>query len=120
MIAVILRLILLLIPVVALVMWIRWRMRTDRTEEELAADFARMRWSLIVLVLAAAAAGISLRLLDDQRGDPRSTYIPPHTEDGKVVPGRFKPADETDEADETGGKKNGNEGDGGDEGGEQD
>ncbi|NVJ70446.1 MAG: hypothetical protein HWE08_08845 [Alphaproteobacteria bacterium] len=97
MIAAILRIILLLLPLVALLMWLRWRMKTDRSEDELQQDLTKLRRGLIVVVIMALATGIGLKLTDPNKGDARTKYIPPHTVDGEVVPGRFVPADEAPE-----------------------
>lgn len=94
MIAAILRFVLLLLPIVAVVMWLRWRMRTDRTEEELEEHVGRFRKLLAILVLVAVGAGLALKLTDENTGDPRTKYIPPHSENGRVVPGKLVPADE--------------------------
>ncbi|NVJ98570.1 MAG: hypothetical protein HWE25_10485 [Alphaproteobacteria bacterium] len=94
MIAAILRIVLLLAPLVAVIMWLRWRVREDRTEEELQADFAKMRMWLVAMLGITLLAALGLRFMDDGTGDARTKYIPPHTEDGVVVPGRFVPADE--------------------------
>ncbi len=95
MIAVILRLVLLVLPIVAVVIWLRWRMRTDRTEDELARDVGTLRKLLVLLIIVMIGAGLGLKLTDENTGDPRTKYIPPHTENGRVVPGQLVPADET-------------------------
>ncbi len=95
MIAVILRLVLLLLPIVAVVVWLRWRMRTDRTEDELARDVGTLRKLLVLLIIVMIGAGLGLKLTDENTGDPRTKYIPPHSENGRVVPGKLVPADET-------------------------
>lgn len=94
MIAAFLRILLLLLPLVAVLMWLRWRMRKDRTEEELQHEIANFRKVMGLLILVAIAAGVGLKLTDENTGDPRTKYIPPHTENGQVVPGRFVPVDE--------------------------
>lgn len=101
MMAVILRIILLLAPMLLLVMWLRWRMKKDRSEEELDTELFRLRLGLGILAGVALAAGIGLRIMDDDGGGPRMKYIPPHTVDGVVVPGRYVPED--GDEDKTGG-----------------
>ncbi|WP_417460165.1 hypothetical protein [Kordiimonas sp.] len=96
---IILRIALLLIPLVAVIFWLRWRLKKDQTEEERRQDISRLQKTLGVLVIVALAAGVSLRLLDDRTGDARTRYIPPHSEDGKVVPGRFVSEDEEEAVD---------------------
>lgn len=108
---IILRAALLLMPLVAVIFWLRWRLKKDQTEEERRQDISRLQKTLGVLVLVALAAGMSLRLLDDSTGDARTRYIPPHSEDGKVVPGRFVSEDKEDKQDnmkedEKGGEEN--------------
>ncbi|WP_417465069.1 hypothetical protein [Kordiimonas sp.] len=104
---IILRIALLLMPLVAVIFWLRWRLKKDQTEEERQQDISRLQKTLGVLVLVALVAGVCLRLLDDRTGDARTRYIPPHSEDGKVVPGRFV-SDDDEEPEE------------GQEGGEED
>jgi hypothetical protein len=101
-IAAILRIVLLLLPVVAVLMWLRWRMRTDRTEDDLVRDVATLRKTLVILILVAVGAGLGLKFTDSNTGAPGTKYIPPHSENGRVVPGRLVPADEEPaEADKT-------------------
>jgi len=116
--AIFLRIVLLLIPVLAVLAWLRWRMKEDKTEEERAADLAKLQKTLGVLVVVGLAAGLGLKLVDDRTGDPRTRYIPPHSEDGKVVPGRFVPEDGSEDGgDEPAESPSGEEGK---EGSEQD
>ncbi len=103
---IILRIALLLMPLVAVIFWLRWLLKKDQTEEERQQDISRLQKTLGVLVLVALVAGVSLRLLDDRTGDARTRYIPPHSEDGKVVPGRFV-SDDDEEPEE--GKEGGEE-----------
>ena len=93
MIAIILRAFLFLIPVVALLMWLKWRMQVDRSEEELAADIAKLRTRLLLLVGAALAALLGLYFTDELRSKACMDYVPAHMENGKLVPGQFKPRD---------------------------
>ncbi|WP_417450736.1 hypothetical protein [Kordiimonas sp.] len=95
--AIFLKLLLMSLPVIVVIVWLRWRMKEDQTEEEQLADIARLKKTLAVLVVVGLAAGVGLKLVDDRTGDPRTKYIPPHSENGQVVPGRFVPLDEVDE-----------------------
>ncbi len=99
--AIFLRILLLSLPVIAVIAWLRWRMKEDKTEEERAADLAKLQKTLVVLVVVGLGAGLGLKLVDDRMGDARTRYIPPHSEDGKVVPGRFVPENGEDEAQES-------------------
>lgn len=101
MIAAILRIVLLLLPLVVLLLWLRYRMRTNRTEDELEQERAMLRKVVITLLIVGAAAGIALKFADTNTGDARTKYIPPHTENGQVVPGRFVPVDEAADEPET-------------------
>ena len=110
--ALLFRILLLSLPVIAVIAWLRWRMREDKTEEERLADFAKLRNTLGILVVVGLVAGIGLKLVDDRTGDPRTKYIPPHSENGQVVPGRFVPEDE----DTTSGDAAGDDGESGEQG----
>lgn len=97
MMAIVLRLILLLAPILLLVMWLRWRMKRDRSEEDLDAELYRLRLGIGILVALALAAGIGLRLFDEGSGGPKMKYIPARTENGEVVPGGYVPEKEDTE-----------------------
>ncbi len=45
---------------------------------------------LIISGLAAACAGFVLLLWLDPGAPPGSVYVPPHLEDGRIVPGGFR------------------------------
>lgn len=94
-----LRLMLILIPIAALLMWIRWRMKRDLDEETREIEFRRLRIGLAVLLAVTLATGLGLRFFDDGAGDIDSIYVPARVEDGKVIPGYYIPKDEVDKKD---------------------
>lgn len=92
-----LRIMLLLLPVVALVLWLRWRAKQVSDDTiDVKKELRRFRITLGVLIAAMLMVGISLRVFDDGAGNTDSVYVPPHVVDGEVVPGRFVPKDEAD------------------------
>lgn len=97
-----LRLMLIIIPIVGLLMWIRWRMKRDLDEETRRIEFKRFRIGLSALLVATLATGIGLRFFDDGAGDVDSIYVPARVEDGKVIPGYYIPKDELDKKDSDG------------------
>jgi len=103
MIAAFLRIVLLLLPLVAMGMWLRWRIANRGDEAELQQEFKRLRKTLVVLIVLMLMSVLGLWLSNDERGQPGLKYIPPHSENGKVVPGHFVPADKrTPPASDTG------------------
>lgn len=94
--ALVFRIVLLLLPIVALVLWLRWRSKNDLDEAAQDLELKRFRIGLGLLAAAMLLAGLGLRFTDDGSGSTDSVYIPPHVEDGKVVPGRFVPKDEVE------------------------
>jgi hypothetical protein len=89
-------LILVLVPMMAVLYWLRWRLKKDRSEEELVEDIQDLRRWLVVAFVVTAAAGFTLYLTDDRKGEARMKYIPPYEQDGVIVPGHFVPMDEKD------------------------
>ncbi len=106
MILIILRILLFLLPIVALIIWLRWRMKEDKDEAALDNDVRRMRTVLIVIALAILATGLALKFMDGDKGEARTKYIPPHTVNGEVVPGRFVAEDEAEEIEKAAQEKN--------------
>ena len=97
--AIFLRFMLILIPIVALLLWMRWRMKRDLDEETRKAEFKRLQVGMTVLVVATLATGLGLRFFDDGAGDVDSIYVPARVEDGKLIPGYYIPKDEADKQD---------------------
>ncbi|MCJ9427527.1 hypothetical protein [Kordiimonas marina] len=93
MIAAFLRLVLLLLPLVAMGMWLRWRIANRGDEAELQNEFKRLRKTLVVLIILMLLSVLGLWFGDDDLGKAGLKYVPPHSENGKVVPGEFVPAD---------------------------
>jgi len=98
-VAIFLRLMLILIPVVGLLLWIRWRMKRDLDEETRKTEFRRFRIGMTVLVLATLATGLGLRFFDEGAGEIDSIYVPARVENGKVIPGYYIPKESEDEKD---------------------
>ena len=96
---IILRLLLILLPIIAVVYWVRWRMKVDRSREDLDAEIAQMRRNLILIASATAVVAASFYLLDEGRGDEDMIYVPPRVEDGKMIPGHFIPREDKQEKD---------------------
>ncbi|WP_308911876.1 hypothetical protein [Pseudokordiimonas caeni] len=107
MIAIFFRFVLLALPLVAVVFWLRHRARADRTEEELEADIRRLRKMLGACVVGMLVAAIGLYLTDDRRSDAHTRYIPPHMEGDTLVPGRFEPMEEPEGDEKDNGERDG-------------
>jgi hypothetical protein len=80
----------LLLPVLGYLAW-NWLRNVAGKRAEPPPDFADMPWMVL------AGAGISLLVVTllalvflDDGGSPGETYIPPHLEDGKLIPGRMR------------------------------
>lgn len=90
---VVLRLILLFLPLVLYLLWRRHvRRKVEATESgdqaTLDALQSQFMWTVLVLVVAFGTVAGILAFTNGE--DPSRTYVPPHMEDGKVVPGEFK------------------------------
>ena len=87
--AVVLRIILLLLPVVVLIYWLRWRARKKAQGELSDEDVRALRLVLVAAVITLLAGGLTLRFLDDS-GSPKGIYVPARVENGVLIPGHFK------------------------------
>lgn len=96
---ILLRILLVLLPIILLGVWIRWRSKVNKGGEIPESEVKSLRRTLIVLVLTIVGVGAGLKL-SDESGDVDGTYVPARVEDGKLIPGYFKPhgADDQDEA----------------------
>ncbi len=90
------RFILLTAPVAALILWLRWRSKQDGDPETLADDMRILRRRLIILLVLAAFAAMGIYLTDNRKAPAGQVYIPPHMEDGVLVPGRFVTQEEAE------------------------
>lgn len=89
-----LRVILILLPFILYFMWMRYIRRkaaAKDAEDAVAAARAAREITIAVagLILVTFVCVLGLRLQENQ-ADPSKIYIPPHSEDGKVIPGQFK------------------------------
>lgn len=91
-----LRIMLLLLPIIAVVLWLRWRAKQKNDDADLQKELKRFKVAMAVILAAIVCVGLSLRVFDDSSGDTDTVYIPPHVVDGKVVPGRFVPKEEAE------------------------
>lgn len=94
---VVLRIIMLLLPMVALLMWLRWRSKRGLEAEDLAFEQRRLRNGLLAVAASFLVAGLLLRVFDPDVGDTDSVYIPARVVDGELIPGQFVPKDRVDE-----------------------
>lgn len=102
---ILLRILLVLLPLVLLIAWIRWRVRTNKGEglpEKEVKTFKRILFSILAAIIAV---GASLKVMDDSSSDVDRVYVPARVENGKLIPGHFVPADEVEDADKKRDKK---------------
>lgn len=110
MIAVLARLVLFLVPIVAVGLWVRHRMQRAGSTAEwdapsdaggdtpLDAEQRQLIRRALVLLAVFILAGVSLYFADTSRDQAGKVYIPPRSENGAVVPGHFVPADSPEAA----------------------
>lgn len=94
MIRLLLRAIWILAPVAIYFLWLRFRRMkeaaTSAEDIEAAARAEReITLAVILLAVASIAGFVALRLQGDN-ANPSKIYVPAHTENGEIVPGRFK------------------------------
>ena len=94
--AIVFRILLILIPIVAVILWLRWRASETMDEEDREAELKRLKIGLGALVVALFAVGIGFRTMDDSSGEVDQVYVPARVEDGKVIPGKFVPRQEAE------------------------
>ena len=83
----------LIAPTVAYLIWMHFR--AQQREEEAAgrplSRWQKLPWPWLVLSGAALAVAAVLTIgYVDRSSDITRRYVPPHLEDGKVVPGYFE------------------------------
>ncbi|MEM8799715.1 MAG: DUF6111 family protein [Pseudomonadota bacterium] len=86
-----LRVLVFLLPLLVFALW--WRARTRVADSESRAQIDRQfRWGLLGSAIFMIAGG--LYMMGQGTAPPRGRYIPPHTENGEMVPGAFVPFDQ--------------------------
>lgn len=93
---ILLRILLVLLPIVLLLVWIRWRSKVNAGGEIPESEVRTLRHSLVAIVVAIIGVGVGLKMFDDS-GDVDGVYVPARVENGKLIPGYFKPTDEAEE-----------------------
>ncbi len=82
------RIVLLLLPLVGLIFWIKSRARRGASGELSEDDIKHLRLGLVGLVILLLVAGLGIRMTEDSsNGDGR--YVPARVENGKTIPGHF-------------------------------
>ena len=94
---VMLRVLLVLLPVVALILWLRWRHKRDLGDEVRELEAKRLRVGMTILTVALLLTGLGFRFLDDTSGDVDEVYVPARVENGVLIPGKFVPKDQVPE-----------------------
>ena len=89
MIALILRGILLLTPLVILIMWLKWRSDSEKNADELQRDVGLLIKRVGILLVIVSGLAITLYFFDGNKGGIDGFYIPPHMENGELVPGQM-------------------------------
>ena len=94
--AVLFRILLILVPVFALILWIRWRAKKNSAGDVSDQDIRNMRFGLIGLIVMLFVAGIGIRMTDTS-SDRDGRYVPARVENGKIIPGHFEKMDPDEE-----------------------
>ena len=85
---VVIRILLLLLPVVGLLFWIRSRARRSAEGEFSDEDVKHLRLGLVGLVVLLLIAGFGIRMTESSGGEGEF-YVPARVENGKTIPGHF-------------------------------
>jgi len=91
--AAVLRIILFLLPLVLYLMWRRHaqhRAEAQAEGDQETLDQLQTQFMWVVIGLVALFGAIAVSLAFTSGSEPGKVYVPPHMEDGKVVPGTFK------------------------------
>lgn len=91
---IVLRVLLFLIPIVALILWLRLRSKRHLDEGLLEIEARKFRIGMLVLIVVLLATGFATRFTDEGSGKGDMIFVPARVENGKVIPGHFVPRDE--------------------------
>ena len=86
--AILIRIALLLLPMVGLIMWLRWRARRKAGEEISDGEYLRLQITLGGIAALLLVAGLSLKFMDDS-GAAGKVYVPAKIVDGQLIDGHF-------------------------------
>ena len=87
---IIVRIILLLLPLIGVIYFLRWRYRLKVSGEEASdEDIVKVRTILITIFVSLLLLGLLLRFFDTTTTDRDKIYVPPHVENGKMVPAEY-------------------------------
>jgi len=91
------RILLFLIPILMLITFMVWWSQGKRSRHDLSEkELSYLRYGLIGSIISIVALGVVLRVTDTSTSDRDAEYVPPHMEEGKLVPGSFKEPEEPD------------------------
>lgn len=92
---VLIRILLLLLPIIGVIYFLRWRYRVKASgEDPNDEDIKNVRAIMITVLVSIIMLGLLLRFADTSSSDRETTYIPPHMVDGELVPGEFVDSEE--------------------------
>ena len=94
---IILRILLFLLPLIAVVIWLRARAKMANNPDALADDVRKMKIGVLLLMAGAMTAAVLLYVFDEDKAPSGSQYSPARMENGKLVPGSFNDAGQQSE-----------------------
>ena len=81
-----------LLPILSYAAWVWYRTRYVATHGGEAPQFEKGPWPLLLFVGAVLALGmLGLSALLQGNSPDEGPYVPPHVENGEVVPGHIQP-----------------------------
>lgn len=80
----------LLLPVAVFLGWVLLTRGRDDEQGNIVSRLREGPWFWLIVAGVALMAGGLATLALTGGGDPGMTYVPPHREDGRVVPGQYK------------------------------
>ena len=80
-----------LMPAAVYAAWVWYRMRYVAQHGGEAPKLEQGPWPLLLFLGAILAFGVLALSALTQGGSPDATYVPPHLENGQVVPGHLEP-----------------------------